>query len=153
MQQATSVYLLHQLTQLTSITNSGPAAYIPDLLPLKGLPCLRKLHLGEVDLGKAPCLHQLTQLKDLAILGDLQDLHIEHLAALSALRTLDLSNSRLPHFSGAHLLTLGSVRLLMLLKAYLKDGSIGPDWKALPAAEMLTRGIFNFFDNPFCEND
>ncbi|KAK9813717.1 hypothetical protein WJX73_005173 [Symbiochloris irregularis] len=60
---------LSGLTKLTSVTISGPATF-DSLEPLKDLPKLRKLHLGNVTLtSTTPQFAELTQLRDLALWG------------------------------------------------------------------------------------
>lgn len=50
---------------------SGPSI-VGDFLPLTALPELKRLHLGEVSLGREPHLSELTQLGDFALLDQVE---------------------------------------------------------------------------------
>ncbi|KAK9803054.1 hypothetical protein WJX73_003342 [Symbiochloris irregularis] len=63
-----SAFMLHALTQISSITFSG-SSHVPDMMPLTVLSGLKRLILGPVSLGRNPCLIKLTQLRELALLG------------------------------------------------------------------------------------
>lgn len=97
--------------------SSGLHAYVPDLLPLKSLTNLSKLHLGTVDLGKAPCLNELTQLNDLAILGCVEAIDKVAHAVGGLLKAGNLQSLQLTHPSTEFLLALPQNRLQTLLQS------------------------------------
>ena len=100
------------------MNDSGPA-YVPDLMPLKTLPRLRKLHLDQVDLGKAPCFSELTQLVDLAILRcteaqqELQEA-VCSLLAQKTLHSLQLTHPKWPYSISRRIWRLQNMQSLML---------------------------------------
>ncbi|KAK9808038.1 hypothetical protein WJX73_007675 [Symbiochloris irregularis] len=137
---ATTVFRLHPLTQLTSITISRPS-YIPDLMPLVVLSQLKRLHLGA-----------LTGLEALSLAGFKWrgGIRSKHLAAMSHIRVLDLRRSRfhidfdiqdiVGPLKRTHLLVLTMSDLSQFDLGVCGYASEDVDWKLLRKVDLTKQG-------------